>query len=396
MLPQDMEWGRDMITKYMVATFFAVAIGASSASAATCGGFYKVGRGDTLSQIADAQYKDAKKWSVIYRNNIKKIGKNAHNIQLGAKYALPCIDGLPTGLEGGKEYVKSTAPIVKKILPKKASSPETAVEVVATTKPMAASMAGMTGLSASPGPLKLLVADDYAPFLGRESHNDGMIQDVVLNAFASNPKVGPVKSYWINDWSAHLDPLLTDAIMDVGYPWLQPDCTSNPEAYRCQNFLFSDPMFEMLIMLFTDKNRPVVFNKDSDILGKTLCRPKGYYTHDLDKNGRNWLKDKKITLEQPVTLADCFEMLGEGKVDAVVINEFTGRAQIKKLGLEDSVVVVQSRPLSIEGHHVVVHKTHPNAEAIITLVNDSLAKIKKSGKYQEVIDDHLSKIWAEF
>ncbi len=366
-----------MNNKYILALGLTVAFGATQVTAQTCGGIYKVKRGDTLSQIADSQYKDAKKWSAIYRANIKKIGKSPNNIRLGAKYVLPCIDGMPQGLDGGTATA-TTAPAKKS----------------APVVQMARNSNG--GLSASPGPLKLLVADDYAPFLGRESYHDGMIQDVVLTAFKNNPAVGAYKSYWINDWSAHLDPLLTDSIMDIGYPWLQPDCKSKPDAYRCQNFLFSDPMFEMLIMLFTDKNRPIAYGEDSDLYGKTLCRPKGYYTHDLDKDGRNWMTNKKVKLEQPVTLADCFEMLQEGKVDAVAINEFTGRAKVKELGLQNDVEVVQSRPLSIEGLHVIVHKTHPNAKAIIDLVNDSLAKIKDSGKYQKVIDDHLSKIWAEF
>lgn len=412
------------MTKYAAATCIAVVFGAFSASADTCGGLYNVGRGDSLSQIADKLYKDVNKWSLIYRNNIKLIGEDPNDIKFKDVYLLPCIGGLPTGLEGGKEMAKAPASAPKehdqhakeveshaKVTPPKNIKHTAAQEVVieaeeeAETKKTAGTddtvvtdtaMAKKIDFSASPGPLKLLVADNYAPFLGRESYNNGMIQDLVLNAFASNPNVGPVKSYWINDWSAHLDPLLSDAIMDVGYPWLKPDCISNSNVYRCQNFLFSEPVFDMLIMLFTNKNHPVTFNKDNDILGKKLCRPKGYYTHDLDKNGRNWLKGKKIILEQPSSLASCFKLLGEGEVDAVVINEFTGRAQIKKLGLADSVEVVQSRPLSIEGHYVVVHKSHPNAIEIIEMVNESLAMIKESGKYQEVIDEHLSKIWAEF
>ena len=126
------------------------------------------------------------------------------------------------------------------------------------------------------------------------------------------------------------------------------------------------------MLLFVDVQRPLRFREDADIIGKTLCRPKGYYTHDLDKDERNWLADGKITLEQPVSVADCFEMLLAGQVDAVALNEFTGRKAMKDLALQNSVDIVQSRPLSIEGLHVVVHKSHPDAEALLSTINSGL------------------------
>ena len=201
--------------------------------------------------------------------------------------------------------------------------------------------------------------------------------------------------HWVNDWSAHLDPLLSNAMLDMGFPWSQPDCAANPDQYRCANFNFSDPMFEMLVLLFTDRSRPIRFQQDSDIIGKTLCRPKGYYTHDLDKNGRNWLADGKISLTQPVSVADCFELLSEGTVDAVALNEFTGRKAIKDLDMGSRVDIVQTRPLSIEGLHVVVSKSHPDSDLLLETINSGLTEIKQNGTYQQIIDAHMSKIWSE-
>ena len=87
-------------------------------------------------------------------------------------------------------------------------------------------------------------------------------------------------------------------------------------------------------------------------------------------------------------------MLEDGRVDAVALNEFTGRTAIKDLGLEDRVEIVQTRPLSIEGLHVLVNKAHPNGEALLALINSGLAAIKDSGEYQSIIDTHMSMIWA--
>ena len=345
----------------------------SHASAETCGGVYKIKRGDTLSQIADGLYKDARKWTAVYNANTAVIGDSPNPVFVGMKLQLPCINGLPTGLEGGQvpSEVVVTAPAVTKVVKQARVQDGQALKV------------------------KLLTADDYAPFTHKDSPNGGLITEIVDAAMTSASGKGGYDIHWVNDWAAHSDPLLSQSMLDMGFPWFQPDCQQNPDRYRCANFYFSDPMFEMLILLFTDRQRPISFRDDSDIEGKTLCRPNGYFTHDLDKNGRNWVKDEKITLVRPVSVSDCFELLTEGKVDSVALNEFTGRRAVKDLELSSRVEIVQSRPLSIEGLHVLVHKTHPDAEAMLTTINSGLDKIKTNGVYQQIIDTHMSIIWSE-
>ncbi len=89
-------------------------------------------------------------------------------------------------------------------------------------------------------------------------------------------------------------------------------------------------------------------------------------------------------------------MLLDGSVDAVALNEFTGRGEIKKLDIVDKVEVIATRPLSIEGLHVIAYKENPEADELISIVNASLDKIKKSGAYQNVIDAQMTEIWKDF
>jgi polar amino acid transport system substrate-binding protein len=367
-----------MLTKYLMAASLTLSLGVSAAAAQSCGGTYTVKRGDTLSQIADANYKDARKWSAIYGNNLKKIGDNPNAINVGQKLNLSCIGGLPIGLEDAVIATSTTAEIITDV---------TKAEVK-DELPILKDNERRT--------IRLLTADDYAPFTDRKFENGGLFNDIVNVAIKSGAAADNYKIYWVNDWAVHLDTLLTDKVMDMGYPWYQADCAATPDEYRCKNFLFADPMFEVLILLFTDKKRPFVFNSDADIIGKKLCRPAGYFFHDLEKNGRNWLRDGKVELIQPVSVEDCFDMLQSGEVDAVAMNEFTGRTAIKTLDLADKVDVVASRPLSIEGLHVIVHKSHPQAEELIDVINTGFKNIKASGEYQKVIDTHMSKIWEDF
>ena len=353
--------------RFLGAAALALTAMATTAVAQGCGGTYTVERGDSLSLIADRHYKNAGLWTEVHRNNLSVIGENPDALRIGMDLRLGCINGLPVGLA-------TTAPVTA------------AVQTTATAPTR-------RRLEQS---INIVTAGDFAPFTDQALENEGLITDVVRTAMQSSQSADNYSVHWVNDWSSHLDPLMTNAMMDMAFPWYKPDCAGSPDNYRCTNFHFSDPMFEMLILLFVDKSRPVPFAQDSDIEGRTLCRPAGYFTHDLDRADRRWITDGKITLKQPQTVKGCFDMLVAGEVDAVAMNEFTGRAAIKELGLKDQVEVVQGRPVSIEGLHVLVHKDHPNADALLSTINGGLDAIKLSGAYQQVIDRHMSNIWAEF
>lgn len=336
----------------------AVSTFAQPAQAQECegeyGGEYTVRGGDFLIKIARRVYDDGNKWSLIYGVNTEVIGDDPDLIQIGDIFRIPCIGKVDSvGSAGGSTEVDDEDDI------------------------------------------RLLTADDYRPFTDRDLPRDGLITQIVDEAFAATGEGEDYGIAWINDWSAHLDPLLLEAQYDMGFPWLQPDCAATPDSLRCAEFLFSEPMFEMLVLLFTDQSRPIAFTRDSDIHGRTLCRPAGYYTHDLDKDGRNWLRDGRVELLQPGSVAECFELLLAGDVDAVAVNEFTGRTALKDIGITDEIKIVDARPLSIEGLHVIVARSHPRAEELIERVNTGLEELQDTGEYNRIVDQHLGRFWAE-
>ncbi len=135
-----------MITRCLIAAGISLVLGAGTVAAQSCGGLYTIKGGDSLSLIADAQYKDAKKWSVIHQGNLQTIGKNPDSIRVGQKLRLTCIGGLPQGLEGGT--VQATASSIDDTaVVKTSNSASAAVQVAATNRK-----------------IKLVTADDYAPF----------------------------------------------------------------------------------------------------------------------------------------------------------------------------------------------------------------------------------------
>lgn len=359
------------MNKFVAAATLGLGIlAAQGAAAQSCGGVYTVQSGDSLSLIADSLYKDAGKWSVIHTQNISAIGPRPNAIRVGMRLDMPCIGGLPVGLEGGKQ-ITSVEPV--------AARP---VEIVA-------------GNAAFRNKINLLTGDDFKPFTGKDLHNGGLITDLVNTAMtAAEPEQG-YAIHWVDSWDSHFDPLLSNALLDIGFPWYRPNCDELPDSYRCANLLFSEPLFETLMLMFAAADRPLTYNTDDDLLGKAICRPKGYDTSIFDENGRNWLRDEKIELVTGNTPEHCFELVLDGKADALVLNEFGGREKMSDLGLNEQIQIVP-QPISIQSHFIVVHKSHPDADKLLAVVNEGVKEIRENGEYQRIVEDHMARIWAGF
>ncbi|MGA7326248.1 MAG: hypothetical protein WBX25_17630 [Rhodomicrobium sp.] len=130
-------------------------------------------------------------------------------------------------------------------------------------------------------------------------------------------------------------------------------------------------------------NSPLTFAKDEEILGKTLCQPAGQSTYELDKGGRNWVKDNKIILLRPQNIEECFRLLDSGSVSAVVAPDLTGKSVTAALGLTDKVKALP-RPVAIGTLHLIVPKTHPHASTVLYYINTALSKLKESGDLMEI------------
>ena len=349
-----------------------------SAQAQTCGSEYVVKEGESLADIAGRVYGSPSQWVVIFYANQDRMGANVSMLVQGLSIRIPCLgDQQPT------------------------TAPDQAAKDASATPPESAPSSGTIELSSMVRRIEFLTADDYAPFTARSLPNGGMVTNIVSAAMdLIKDQAGGSFAYnvsWVNDWGAHLNPLLITRAFDVGFPWLKPDCDrvselSRDAKYRCQRFFFSDPLYEVFIVLFVKSNSPITFEKDDDILGKTLCQPAGNSTFELDKGGRNWVKDNKIVLMRPQTIGECFRLLDNGSVSVVVTADLTGKAVIGELGLGDQVKALQ-RPLAISTLHLIVPKTHPHASTMLYYINTAIGKLKDSGEYDKIVNSHLSRYW---
>lgn len=338
-----MKWLFSRVLQLAAAFSFAPA-----AAWAICDVDYVAQPGDTLFSIAETHYGDRERWTLVYYRNQKLLA--GATVLPGRKLFIPCATG-------------ATAP-------------------------------DATPLRQDKAELTLLTGSGYGPFTDRGLPGQGMVTELVNAALELAPAPVSYSVSWEDDWSKHLFPMLDKKEFDMGFPWLKPDCAAEPDNERCANFHFSEPVMTMPIMLFARADSGFEYREDADAEGRTLCRPAGYFTHDLNRAGRRWLDEDKITLVQPQSPADCFRMVAEGKVDAVAVNLFLGANTIVKEGLRDIVVPLE-KPLSEEGLHVVISKRHWRGTTHLYRINAGLQKLRGSGRFEEIMSRHLELFWAQ-
>ncbi len=310
---------------------------------ADCNLDYLVRAGDTFYSIAESHYGDRQNWMLIYYSNQNHA--NGPAIMPGRSIYVPCPEG-------------------------QASTPDA------------------TPLRQDDADLKLLTGGDYAPFTDQDLPGQGMVTELINASLELAPSPVSYSITWESDWSQHLFPLLDEKQFDMGFPWLKPECKATPQNERCVNFHFSDPLMLLPIMLFVREDNQFRFTGDDDVIGRSLCRPKGYFTHDLDRTDRRWLSEGKIDLVVGDSPRDCFRMVQDGAVDAATVNLFLGANLIVDMGLRNKVVPLE-RPLSEEGLHVVISKRHWRGTAHLYRINAGLANLKKDGRYQEIVSRHM-------
>jgi polar amino acid transport system substrate-binding protein len=348
------------------------------AAAQSCGVDYAVKEGESLADIAARVYGSSSQWTLIFYANQDRMGANASLLVPGLSIRIPCLDG--------------QQPALPQSPPLATSSPTLAAPAVSDK----------IELSSVVKRIEFLTADGLTPFTDRSLPNGGMITQLVSTAMELiKSQSGGGFTYnvsWVNDWAAHLNPLLITRAFDSGFPWQKPDCNQPADLaqdarYRCQKFFFSDPLYEVFTVLFVKSNSSMTFARDDEVIGKTLCQPAGYSTYELDKGGRNWVKDNKIVLLRPQSIEECFRLLDSGSVSAVVAADLTGKSVSAALGLGEKVKALQ-RPVAIGTLHLIVPKTHPHASTVLYYINTAVAKLRESGEYDRIVDSHLSRFWT--
>ena len=327
----------------------SAAFGLAPTSAfAICNVDYVVQPGDNLFSIADKYYGDRNRWTLIYyRNQNQLAGPSAVP---GHSLHIPC-------------------------------PPD---EVQADATPLLQEKADLT----------LLTGSGYEPFTGKELPGGGMVTELVNAALKLAPSPVSYAITWENDWGKHLSPMVSDLEVDMGFPWAKPDCAADPTNARCVNFHFSEPIVSVPLIFFAKVGGDMTYRSDADVIGKTICVPAGFYSHDLDNPERRWVQDGKITLVQLNGPGACLNMVANGQADASLLNLFVGGETLLIEDLRDKVEPLE-KPFSEITLHVVISKSLWRGTSHLYRVNAGLRKLRESGRFDATMGRHLELFWGK-
>ena len=358
---------------------------------------YQVMAGDNLRNIARAAYNDGDMYRVIYSANADQIGPEADLIEVGATLTIPCNpNDPPLPLEAAVEPVPTAPEVVVETVPAEPAvvAVEPVTEAPVAGAPVVVSAAGASAPKAAPGqkPVGFVTGNGNAPFTDETLAGGGMITQLVeMAVFRSDPAL-PYTLTFINDWQAHVDALLPSGAYDISFPWTRPDCDGSTmlsagDLSRCENFVFSDPLYETVEGFFVPADSNLVdVTAYPDLVGKRFCRPEGYTTGMLDNAG---LSVPEIKLMRPVSVTDCFIALTQGKTDLVAVDADVADAALGAMGMTGKIV--QNQHLTtVMTLHAIAHKSNPDAVAMIGKLNRGITEMYESGEWYDVVSTALA------
>lgn len=337
----------------------AVSLFATSASAQSisCDAEYTVQAGDFLSGIAQRAYGNLNNFTAIYEANRDIIGPNPGIIRIGQRFFIPCLGG------SGASGTKASAEV--------------------------ASSASATPVTEGDGPIQVLAASGWRPFLDEGHPQGGLLTEIMELALVNASEQVAYEIDFINDIGAHLDPLLTKQVYDVSFGQLQPACGDSAQLgaeseFLCNNFEFSDPMYEEIFGYYSLASDPE-YQAHEELAGKSICRAEDYTLVPLEAVN---LAEPAIEIVRAPNAAACIDLVLAGNADVALVAVEVADARIKALGAQ-SDIQLHDELSYIDFFHATVAKSNPRGEAILASINSGLRNIKESGLWFQTVRRHM-------
>ncbi|WP_341365814.1 LysM peptidoglycan-binding domain-containing protein [Yoonia sp. BS5-3] len=335
------------------ATVFALLASTAAAQAQQACEIYTVQPGDSLSAIAREAYGSIS-FQSVWDANRSVIGANPNTISVGMQLRLPCADGSLPG---------ASASVVQ---------PATPVTSVSSDGPVT---------------IRLVTGSDYPPFTDEGMEGGGIYTQLVRAAMDTMEPQYETQIIFVNDWGSHLETLLPAMAFDGAFPWLRPNCedpaslTENSQ-FRCDNFLHTDPFYEIVTGIVTRRDDPLATSDDAaDFAGKVMCSPDGY--SDVAPTSMGLGRDV-MEYVSPVNPDDCFTALVAGEVDGISLVTTQSEDIAQRLGLADQIAINPNMTVS-NVLNVFVSKNNPNGPEIVEALNTGLANIRESGVWFQTV-----------
>lgn len=241
--------------------------------------------------------------------------------------------------------------------------------------------------------VSLLAPSDNAPFTERSWPQQGMASEIVTAAMAQSPDPVPVSLTWLEAAPFPLSALRGQA--DMTFPWPKMSCDGfGRDHVLCNKVHVSDPLLEVLVLLFVRVDNDFAYDAANDLSGKHVCYVPTRVQGEWEAIEPDWIADTMAVAQAAETAEECFDRLMSGEAEAVAINEFEGVRQLFRQELTEEVVPLP-RALDAETLHLFISKTHWRATAHLYRFNAGLARLRQTAEYSDIVARHVAYFWDQ-
>ena len=244
------------------------------------------------------------------------------------------------------------------------------------------------------GGLKVRVLYVSTPPLADEQLPEGGLVPALVNASLARAKGGAGPKPEVRWTSGGLSQeVLSDQTVDLFLPAESADCDrpsalTHASAVVCDHALYSEPILQVVLGLFSLAESTFKFDTDDSVLGRTVCVWREDDLAALNANGRNWAAYKRITVLRRTTLLDCIVAVQAHDADAFAAIDLQGAHLLRKLGLAP-YISMHPRPLATRGVHAVVWRDNPRAAELLATLNEGLRQLKQGNAYASLVQQQL-------
>lgn len=217
-----------------------------------------------------------------------------------------------------------------------------------------------------------LVADPWPPFTDQTLLNNGVASDLVSSALG---RAGYATEYAQVPWERAVRGLQRsdyDVLINAWYT-----------AERASYGYFSAPFLLNRIRLLRRKGSAIQFEQLADLYPQRIAVVRGY-AYSAEFNSDPLLRKVGVG-----NFASAARMLQAKRVELTLEDEFVARYHLARelSGIRDELEFLP-RPLSENGLHILIRRSHPQHQAIAEAFNRAIVAMRADGSYAAILQQH--------
>jgi polar amino acid transport system substrate-binding protein len=217
-----------------------------------------------------------------------------------------------------------------------------------------------------------LVADPWPPFNDQALPNNGVASDLVSSALG---RAGYATTYAQVPWERAVRGLKRSNYDVLINAWYADE--------RASYGYFSAPFLLNRIHFLRRKGSAIEFQQLADLYPRRIAVVRGYaYSAEFDRDPLL----RKVAVGSFVSAA---RMLHAKRVELALEDEFVARYHLARelSGIRDELEFLP-QPLSENGLHILIRRSHPNHQEIAKAFNQAIDAMRADGSYTAILKRH--------